>query len=102
MDALNLAISYKGTLMRYVTSSSLIMSTLESFVITSEMMSRYIGNVVTSTIATGFEVKLDGVNSIEWLSTAVKQLRLTVPLQSPSPFAAHQVLEPRYLVGNYN
>ncbi|KAK3824794.1 MAG: hypothetical protein J3Q66DRAFT_419504 [Benniella sp.] len=37
------------------------------------------------TIATGFEVKPDGVNSVEWLSAAVKNLKLTVPLQSPQP-----------------
>ncbi|KAK3837658.1 MAG: hypothetical protein JOS17DRAFT_731540 [Linnemannia elongata] len=101
MGALTLAISYKDTLMGYVTSSNLTMvrgpqtlsmkgylvpqSTPEGLAITSEMMSRYIGNVVTDTIATGFEVKPDGVNSIEWLSTAVKQLKLTVPLQSPAP-----------------
>ena len=96
-----MAISYKDTLMGYVTSSNLTMvrgpqtlsmkgylipqSTPEGLAVTSEMMSRYIGNVVTETIATGFEVKPDGVNSIEWLSTAVKQLKLTVPLQSPAP-----------------
>ncbi|KAK5808540.1 hypothetical protein F5H01DRAFT_416439 [Linnemannia elongata] len=101
MGALTLAISYKDTLMGYVTSSNLTMvrgpqtlsmkgylvpqSTPEGLAITSEMMSRYIANVVTDTIATGFEVKPDGVNSIEWLSTAVKQLKLTVPLQSPAP-----------------
>ncbi|GJJ70156.1 hypothetical protein EMPS_02505 [Entomortierella parvispora] len=49
------------------------------------MMSRYIGNVVTNTTATGFEVKPDGVNSLEWLSAAVKNLKLNVPLQSPAP-----------------
>ncbi|KAG9064577.1 hypothetical protein KI688_002835 [Linnemannia hyalina] len=101
MGALTLAISYKDTLMGYVTSSNLTMvrgpqilsmkgylvpqSTPESLAIVSEMMSRYVGNELTDTIATGFEVKPDGVNSIEWLSTAVKQLKLTVPLQSPSP-----------------
>ncbi|KAF9272746.1 hypothetical protein BGZ88_004449, partial [Linnemannia elongata] len=101
MGALTLAISYKDTLMGYVTSSNLTMvrgsqilsmkgylvpqSTPEGLAITSEMMSRYIGNLVTDTIATGFEVKPDGVNSVEWLSTAVKQLKLTVPLQSPAP-----------------
>ncbi|KAG0249998.1 hypothetical protein BGZ95_007341, partial [Linnemannia exigua] len=60
-------------------------STPEGLAITSEMMSRYIGNVVTETIATGFDVKPDGVNSIEWLSAAVKNLKLTVPLSSPTP-----------------
>ncbi|KAF8928044.1 hypothetical protein BGZ47_001845, partial [Haplosporangium gracile] len=101
MGALTLAISYKDILMGYVTSSNLTMvrgpqtlsmkgylvpqSTPEGLAVTSEMMSRYIGNVVTNTIATGFEVKPDGVNSVEWLSTAVKQLKLTVPLQSPAP-----------------
>ncbi|KAF9926799.1 hypothetical protein FBU30_003677 [Linnemannia zychae] len=101
MGSLTLAISYKDTLMGYVTSNNLTMvrgpqtlsmqgylipqSTLEGLAITSEMMSRYIGNLVTDTIATGFEVKPDGVNSIEWLSTAVKSLKLTVPLQSPAP-----------------
>ncbi|KAF9905606.1 hypothetical protein EC991_001505 [Linnemannia zychae] len=101
MGALTLSISYKDTLMGYVTSSNLTMvrgaqtlsmqgylipqSTPEGLAITSEMMSRYIGNVATDTIATGFEVKPDGVNSIEWLSSAVKQLKLTVTLQSPTP-----------------
>ncbi|KAF9092683.1 hypothetical protein BGX29_010350, partial [Mortierella sp. GBA35] len=101
MGTLTLAISYKDTLMGYVSSSNLTMvrgpqtlsmkgylvpqSTPEGLAVTSEMMSRYIGNVVTDTIATGFEVKPDGVNSVEWLSTAVKQLKLTVPLQSPAP-----------------
>ncbi|KAG0367887.1 hypothetical protein BGX24_003061, partial [Mortierella sp. AD032] len=101
MGALTLAISYKDTLMGYVTSSNLTMmrgpqtmsmkgylipqSTPEGLAITSEMMSRYIGNVVTETIATGFEVKPDGVNSVEWLSAAVKNLKLTVPLSSPTP-----------------
>ncbi|KAG0240084.1 hypothetical protein BG011_003765, partial [Mortierella polycephala] len=60
-------------------------TTPEGLAATSEMMSRYIGNVVTDTIATGFEVKPDGVNSVEWLSEAVKSLRLIVPLQSPTP-----------------
>ncbi|KAF9919737.1 hypothetical protein FBU30_010604 [Linnemannia zychae] len=101
MGSLTLAISYKDTLMGYVTSNNLTMvrgpqtlsmqgylvpqSTPEGLAVTSEMMSRYIGNLVTDTIATGFEVKPDGVNSIEWLSTAVKSLKLTVPLQSPAP-----------------
>ncbi|KAF9899104.1 hypothetical protein EC991_009586, partial [Linnemannia zychae] len=101
MGALTLAISYKDTLMGYVTSSNLTMvrgaqvlsmkgylvpqSTPEGLAVTSEMMSRYIGNIATDTIATGFEVKPDGVNSVEWLSAAVKNLKLTVPLQSPTP-----------------
>ncbi|KAK3824742.1 MAG: hypothetical protein J3Q66DRAFT_325946, partial [Benniella sp.] len=101
MGSLTLAISYKDTLMGYVTSSELTMvrgaqtlsmkgylvpqTTPEGLAITSEMMSRYIANVMTETIATGFEVKPDGVNSVEWLSAAVKNLKLTVPLQSPQP-----------------
>ncbi|KAI1288628.1 hypothetical protein EDD11_009849, partial [Mortierella claussenii] len=101
MGTLTLAISYKNTLMGYVSSSNLTMvrgqqtlsmkgvlipqTTPEGLADTSEMMSRYIGNVVTDTIATGYEVKPDGVNSLEWLSTAVKNLKLTVPLQSPQP-----------------
>ncbi|OAQ32869.1 hypothetical protein K457DRAFT_58063, partial [Linnemannia elongata AG-77] len=101
MGSLTLAISYKNTLMGYVTSSNLTMvrgaqilsmrgylipqTTPEGLATTSEMMSRYVGNLVTDTIATGYEVKPDGVNSVEWLSSAVKQLNLTVPLQSPTP-----------------
>ncbi|KAF9103437.1 hypothetical protein BGX27_010565, partial [Mortierella sp. AM989] len=101
MGSLTLAISYKNTLMGYVTSSNLTMvrgpqtlsmkgvlipqTTVEGLAVTSDMMSRYIGNVVTDTIATGFDVKPDGVNSVEWLSAAVKNLKLTVPLQSPQP-----------------
>ncbi|KAI8353463.1 hypothetical protein B0O80DRAFT_452126 [Mortierella sp. GBAus27b] len=101
MGSLTLAISYKNTLMGYVTSDSLTMvrgpqtlsmkgylipqTTPEGLADTSDMMSRYIGNVMTDTIATGFEVKPDGVNSVEWLSKAVKNLKLTVPLQSPQP-----------------
>ncbi|KAF9544599.1 hypothetical protein EC957_011814 [Mortierella hygrophila] len=101
MGSLTLAISYKNTLMGYVTSSNLTMvrgaqtlsmqgylipqTTPEGPATTSEMMSHYIGNLVTDTIATGYEVKPDGVNSVEWLSSAVKQLNLTVPLQSPTP-----------------
>ncbi|KAK3844442.1 MAG: hypothetical protein J3R72DRAFT_365600, partial [Linnemannia gamsii] len=101
MGALTLAISYKDTLMGYVTSSNLTMvrgaqtlsmkgylipqTTPEGLAVTSEMMSRYVSNLLTDTIATGYEVKPDGVNSIEWLSSAVKQLELTVPLQSPTP-----------------
>ena len=101
MGSLTLAISYKDTLMGYVTSSDLTMvrgaqtlsmkgylvpqTTPEGLAITSEMMSRYIANVMTETIATGFEVKPDGVNSVEWLSAAVKNLKLTVPLQTPQP-----------------
>ncbi|KAF9366881.1 hypothetical protein BGX34_003981 [Mortierella sp. NVP85] len=101
MGSLTLAISYKDTLMGYVTSSELTMvrgaqtlsmkgylvpqTTPEGLAITSEMMSRYIANVMTETIATGFEVKPDGVTSVEWLSNAVKNLKLIVPLQSPQP-----------------
>ncbi|KAG9064617.1 hypothetical protein KI688_002875 [Linnemannia hyalina] len=93
MDALTLAISYKGTLMGYVASSNLIMargltrpqSTLKGLAITSKMMSRYVGNVVTDTIATGFEVKLDGVNSIEWLSTAVNAVQVDCSSSVPLP-----------------
>ncbi|KAF9915160.1 hypothetical protein BX616_006784 [Lobosporangium transversale] len=101
MGTLTLAISYKNTLMGYVSSSDLTMkrgqqtlsmkgvlipqTTPEGLADTSEMMSRYIANVVTDTIATGYEVKPDGVNSVDWLSTAVKNLKLTVPLQSPQP-----------------
>ncbi|KAF9115595.1 hypothetical protein BGX27_007332 [Mortierella sp. AM989] len=101
MGSLTLAISYKNTLMGYVTSSNLTMvrgpqtlsmkgvlipqNTIEGLADTSEMMSRYIGNVVTDTIATGYEVKPDGINSVDWLSAAVKNLKLTVPLQSPQP-----------------
>ncbi|KAF9983996.1 hypothetical protein BGZ75_004421 [Mortierella antarctica] len=101
MGSLTLAISYKDTLMGYVTSSNLTMvrgpqvlsmrgvlvpqTTLEGLASVSELMSRYIGNVVTDTIATGFEVKPDGENSLEWLSAAIKSLKLTVPLQSPAP-----------------
>ncbi|KAF9348217.1 hypothetical protein BGX34_002599, partial [Mortierella sp. NVP85] len=101
MGSLTLAISYKNTLMGYVTSSDLTMvrgpqvlkmkgylipqTTPEGLADTSEMMSRYIGNLMTDTVATGFEVKPDGVNSVEWLSAAIKNLKLTVPLQSPQP-----------------
>ncbi|KAF9956028.1 hypothetical protein BGZ70_010053 [Mortierella alpina] len=101
MGSLTLAISYKDIVMGYVTSSGLTMvrgpqilsmkgvlipqTTPEGLAAASEMMSRYIGNVVTDTIATGFDVKPDGVTSVEWLSTAVKNLKLTVPLQSPAP-----------------
>ncbi|KAG0308232.1 hypothetical protein BGZ98_008573 [Dissophora globulifera] len=101
MGSLTLAISYKDIVMGYVTSDNLTMvrgaqtlsmkgvlipqNTTEGLAATSELMSRYIGNVVTDTIATGYEVKPDGVTSLDWLSTAVKQLKLTVPLQSPQP-----------------
>ncbi|KAI1319700.1 hypothetical protein EDD11_003394 [Mortierella claussenii] len=101
MGTLTLAISYKNTVMGYVSSSNLTMirgqqtlsmkgvlipqTTAEGLADTSEMMSRYIGNIMTDTIATGYEVKPDGVNSLEWLSAAVKDLKLTVPLQSPAP-----------------
>ncbi|KAF9562024.1 hypothetical protein EC968_005403 [Mortierella alpina] len=101
MGSLTLAISYKDTLMGYITSSNLTMvrgsqvlsmkgvlvpqTTPEGLASASEMMSRYIGNFVTNTTATGFDVQPDGVNSVEWLSAAVKNLKLTVPLQSPAP-----------------
>ncbi|KAF9581464.1 hypothetical protein BGW38_001498 [Lunasporangiospora selenospora] len=101
MGTLTLAISYKDTLMGYVSANELTMvrgpqtlnmkgvlvpqTTPEGLAITSDLMSRYIANVVTDTIATGYEVKPDGVNSVEWLSNAVKNLKLTVPLQSPAP-----------------
>ncbi|KAF9358036.1 hypothetical protein BGX26_002620 [Mortierella sp. AD094] len=77
MGSLTLAISYKNTLVGYVTSNNLTL--------VREMMSNYIGNFVTNTTATGYEVKPDGVNSVDWLSAAVKNLKLTVPLQSPQP-----------------
>ncbi|KAF9344852.1 hypothetical protein BGX26_003824, partial [Mortierella sp. AD094] len=101
MGSLTLAISYKNTLMGYVSSSNLTMvrgqqtlsmtgvlipqNTTQSLADVSEMMSRYIGNVVTNTNATGYDVKPDGVNSLGWLAAAVKNLSLTVPLQSPAP-----------------
>ncbi|KAG0045457.1 hypothetical protein BGZ83_009341 [Gryganskiella cystojenkinii] len=101
MGSLTLAISYKDVLMGYVTSTNLTMvrglqtmsltgvlipqNTTEGLAVTSEMMSRYIGNVLTNTTATGVEVKPDGVNSVAWLSDAVKSLKLTVPLQSAVP-----------------
>ncbi|KAF9355369.1 hypothetical protein BGX26_006649 [Mortierella sp. AD094] len=101
MGSLTLAISYKDTLMGYVTSTNLTMvrgpqtlsmkgvlipqTTPQGLADTSEMMSRYIGNVVTDTTATGYDVKPDGVNSVDWLSAAVKNLKLNVPLQSPQP-----------------
>ncbi|KAF9356574.1 hypothetical protein BGX26_005073, partial [Mortierella sp. AD094] len=101
MGSLTLAISYKNTLMGYVTSSNLTMlrgqqtlsmtgvlipqNTTQGLADVSEMMSRYIGNVVTDTTAVGYDVKPDGVNSLDWLSAAVKNLNLTIPLQSPAP-----------------
>ncbi|KAG0004259.1 hypothetical protein BGZ79_009843 [Entomortierella chlamydospora] len=101
MGSLTLAISYKDTLMGYVTSTNLTMvrgpqtlsmkgvlipqNTTQGLADVSEMMSRYIGNVVTDTTATGYDVKPDGVNSVDWLSAAVKNLKLNVPLQSPQP-----------------
>ncbi|GJJ77411.1 hypothetical protein EMPS_09770 [Entomortierella parvispora] len=101
MGSLTLAISYQDVLMGYVTSSNLTMvrgvqtmsmkgllipqNTTEGLAVTSEMMSRYVGNVLTNTTATGVDVKPDGVNSLDWLSAAVKNLKLTVPLQSPVP-----------------
>ncbi|KAF9430150.1 hypothetical protein BGZ94_008090 [Podila epigama] len=101
MGSLTLAISYKDTVMGYVTSSGLTMmrgaqtlsmkgvlvaqNTPEGLAVISEMMSRYCSNLATDTIATGFEVKPDGATSVPWLSAAVKNLKLTVPLQSPTP-----------------
>ena len=60
-------------------------NTTQGLADTSEMMSRYIGNVLTNTTATGVDVKPDGVNSLGWLSDAVKSLKLNVPLVSPVP-----------------
>ncbi|KAF8920043.1 hypothetical protein BGZ58_004509, partial [Dissophora ornata] len=101
MGTLTLAISYKNTTMGYVTTNNLTMvrgpqtlsmkgvlipqNTTEGLADTSDMMSRYIANLVTDTIATGYEVMPDGVNSVDWLSAAIKSLKLTVPLQSPQP-----------------
>ncbi|GJJ75482.1 hypothetical protein EMPS_07840 [Entomortierella parvispora] len=108
MGSLTLAISYKDVLMGYVTSSNLTMvrgqqtmnmkgvlipqNTTEGLAVTSEMMSRYIGNIMTNTTATGVDVKPDGVNSLKWLSDAVKNLKLTVPLQSPTPLTLIKAL----------
>ncbi|GJJ74035.1 hypothetical protein EMPS_06393 [Entomortierella parvispora] len=101
MGSLTLAISYKDVLMGYVTSTNMTMvrgpqtmtmtgvlipqNTTEGLAATSEMMSRYIGNVLTNTTATGVDVKPDGINTLGWLSDAVKSLKLVVPLQSPVP-----------------
>ncbi|KAF9372915.1 hypothetical protein CPC16_002128, partial [Podila verticillata] len=101
MGSLTLAISYKDVLMGYVSSTGLTMvrgeqtlamkgvlipqSTPEGLATTSEMMSRYCSNLATDTIATGFDVKPDGATSLGWLAAAVKNLKLTVPLQSPTP-----------------
>ncbi|KAG0347908.1 hypothetical protein BG005_011838, partial [Podila minutissima] len=101
MGSLTLAISYKDVLMGYVSSSGLTMirgeqtlamkgvlipqTTPEGLATTSEMMSRYCSNLATDTIATGFDVKPDGATSLGWLAAAVKNLKLTVPLQSPTP-----------------
>ncbi|KAG0049206.1 hypothetical protein BGZ83_005982 [Gryganskiella cystojenkinii] len=101
MGSLTLAISYKDTLMGYVTSTNMTMvrgpqtmsmtgvlipqNTTQGLADTSEMMSRYIGNLVTNTTATGVSVMPDGVNELPWLSAAVKNLKLNVPLQSPIP-----------------
>ncbi|KAF9286315.1 hypothetical protein BGZ68_003050 [Mortierella alpina] len=109
MGSLTLAISYKDTLMGYVTSPNVTMvrgpqilsmkgilvpqTTPEGLASASEMMSRYISHAITDTIATGFEVKPDGVNSVEWLSAAVKNLKLTVPLQSPAPLQLIKALD---------
>ncbi|KAG0340010.1 hypothetical protein BG000_000865 [Podila horticola] len=101
MGSLTLAISYKDVVMGYVSSSGLTMirgeqtlamkgvlipqTTPEGLATTSEMMSRYCSNLATDTIATGFDVKPDGATSLGWLAAAVKNLKLTVPLQSPTP-----------------
>ncbi|KAF8984175.1 hypothetical protein BGZ46_008689 [Entomortierella lignicola] len=101
MGSLTLAISYKDTLMGYVTSNNLTLvrgpqtlsmngylipqNTTQGLADTSELMSNYIGNFVTNTTVTGYEVKPDGVNSVDWLSDAIKNLKLSVPLQSPQP-----------------
>ncbi|KAF9199244.1 hypothetical protein BGZ49_010666 [Haplosporangium sp. Z 27] len=109
MGSLTLAISYKSTFMGYVTASNLTMvrgsqtlsmtgvlvpqNTTQGLADTSDLMSRYIGNQVTDTIATGYEVKPDGTNSLDWLSAAVKNLNLTVPLQSPAPLQLIKALD---------
>jgi len=108
MGSLTLAISYKDVLMGYVTSSGLTMTrgsqtlsmkgvlipqtTPEGLAVTSDLMSRYCSNLATDTIATGFDVKPDGTTSLEWLSGAVKNLKLTVPLQSPTPLTLIKAL----------
>ncbi|KAF9367223.1 hypothetical protein CPB97_006058, partial [Podila verticillata] len=108
MGSLTLAISYKDVLMGYVTSSGLTMirgqqtlsmkgvlipqTTPEGLAATSDLMSRYCSNLATDTIATGFDVKPDGTTSLEWLSDAVKNLKLTVPLQSPTPLTLIKAL----------
>ncbi|KAG0306731.1 hypothetical protein BGZ99_001699, partial [Dissophora globulifera] len=101
MGSLTLAISYKDTVLGYVTSQDLTLvrgaqtlslkgilipqNTTEGLAVVSDLMSRYIGNVMTDTVATGYQVMPDGVNSVDWLSSAVQSLKLTVPLQSPQP-----------------
>ncbi|KAF9429132.1 hypothetical protein BGZ76_001761, partial [Entomortierella beljakovae] len=101
MGDLTLAISYKDVLAGYVTATGLTMvrgpqsmtlkgvlipqNTTEGLAAISELMSMYIGNVAVDTIATGYEVKPDGVNNVAWLSSAVKNLKLIVKLQSPQP-----------------
>ncbi|KAF9367469.1 hypothetical protein CPC16_006462, partial [Podila verticillata] len=108
MGSLTLAISYKDVLMGYVSSSGLTMTrgqqtlsmkgvlipqtTPEGLAVTSDLMSRYCSNLATDTIATGFDVKPDGTTSLEWLSGAVKNLKLTVPLQSPTPLTLIKAL----------
>ncbi|KAG0011217.1 hypothetical protein BGZ82_003076, partial [Podila clonocystis] len=108
MGSLTLAISYKDVLMGYVSSSGMTMvrgqqtlsmkgvlipqTTPEGLAVTSDLMSRYCSNLATETIATGFDVKPDGTTSLEWLSGAVKNLKLTVPLQSPTPLTLIKAL----------
>ncbi|KAG0233188.1 hypothetical protein BGW42_007666 [Actinomortierella wolfii] len=100
MGTLTLAISYKNTFMGLVSTDNLVMvrgpqtmtlkgvlvpqTTPEGLADTSELMSRYIANVVTDTIATGQDVLPPG-GPVTWLSSAIKNLKLTVPLQSPAP-----------------
>ncbi|KAF9975258.1 hypothetical protein BGZ73_001149 [Actinomortierella ambigua] len=100
MGKLTLAITYKDTHMGLVSSDDLVMvrgpqtmtlrgilvpqTTPEGLAATSELMSRYIANVVTDTIATGYEVTPKN-GAVSWLSSAIKNLKLTVPLQSPAP-----------------
>ncbi|KAF9164377.1 hypothetical protein DFQ26_001513 [Actinomortierella ambigua] len=100
MGTLTLAITYKDTFMGLVSSEDLVMvrgpqtmtlkgvlvpqTTPEGLSATSELMSRYIANVVTDTIATGHDVTPKN-GAVSWLSTAIKNLKLTVPLQSPAP-----------------
>ncbi|KAG0263532.1 hypothetical protein DFQ27_001692 [Actinomortierella ambigua] len=100
MGTLTLAISYKNTFMGLVSTDNLVMvrgpqtmtlkgvlvpqTTAEGLADTSDLMSRYIANVVTDTLATGHDV-LPAGGPVSWLSSAIKNLKLTVPLQSPAP-----------------